>query len=69
MGNRNEFRLGEKIGAFFMKLFSFLLIGNLRKYKAIQSETVAKALLTIANKEEKGFKVYESDAIEKSINH
>lgn len=67
LGNRNEFRLGEKIGAFFMQLFSFLLVGSLRKYKAIQSQTVAKALLKFAIKNEKGVKIYESDAIENSV--
>lgn len=64
LGNRTEFRFGEKIGAFFMKTFSFLLIGNLKKYKAIESKTVAKALVTIAQQNSKGFTIYESDKIQ-----
>lgn len=64
LGNRTEFRFGEKIGAFFMKTFSFLLIGNLKKYKAIESKTVAKALVTIAQQNNRGFTVYESDKIQ-----
>ena len=60
LGNRNEFRLGEKVGAFFMKVFS----GNLKKYKPIAGKTVAKALYAIAQKNNKGFKIYESDAIQ-----
>lgn len=65
LGNRKEFRLGEKAGAFVMKLFSFLLVGNLRKYKPIESKTVAKALLAIAQQNNRGFQIYESDVIQR----
>jgi uncharacterized protein YbjT (DUF2867 family) len=68
LGKRKEFRLGEKIGTFFMKLFSILLIGNLKKYKAIQSEAVAKAMFIIAQKNHKGFHIIESDSIQKIAN-
>lgn len=65
LGNRKEFRLGEKIGGFFMRTFSFVFLGNLKKYKPIQSEAVAKAMLTLALKNNLGFKIYESDVIQK----
>jgi len=68
LGNRKEFRLGEKIGSFFMKLFSFLLIGNLKKYKPIQSEAVAKAMFSIAQKNYKGFHIIESNEIQEIAN-
>src|SRR3970040_3166762 len=58
LGNRTEFRLGEKVGAFFMKTLSFLFLGNLKKYKPIEGKTVAKALLKIAQTNNKGFKIY-----------
>ena len=64
LGNRTEFRLGEKVGAFFMKTLSFLLLGNLKKYKPIEGKTVAKALFKIADANNKGFKIYESDVIQ-----
>lgn len=64
LGNRTEFRLGEKIGGFFMKLFSFIFIGSIKKYKPIESETVAKAMLTLGQKNNLGFKIYESDEIQ-----
>ncbi|MFV5703801.1 oxidoreductase [Flavobacterium sp. XS2P12] len=64
LGNRTEFRLGEKAGAFFMKTLSFLFLGNLEKYKPIESKTVAKALFKIAQANNTGFKIYESDAIQ-----
>jgi uncharacterized protein YbjT (DUF2867 family) len=64
LGDRKEFRFGEKIGAFFMQTFSFVFIGNLKKYKPIESETVAKALFRIAQKNKKGFSIYESDEVQ-----
>ena len=64
LGNRTEFRLGEKVGGFFMKMLPFLFFGNLKKYKPIESKTVAKALLRIAQKNNKGFKIYESNRIQ-----
>ena len=69
LGNRTEFRLGEKIGTFFMKMTSFLFVGSLKKYKPIESETVAKALFTIAQNNRKGFQIIESDAIQKIGNN
>jgi uncharacterized protein YbjT (DUF2867 family) len=68
LGNRTEFRLGEKIGAFFVKTLSFLLLGNLKKYKAIQAEDVARAMFIIAQKNNSGFKIYESDSIQEIAN-
>ena len=68
LGDRTEFRLGEKIGAFFMNLFSFILIGNLKKYKPIESEAVAKAMFSLAQKNHKGFHIIESDRFEEIAN-
>ena len=68
LGNRKEFRLGEKIGSFFMKLFSFLFIGSIKKYKPIQAEDVAKAMFSMAQKNHKGFHILESDTIQKIAN-
>lgn len=68
LGDRKEFRLGEKIGAFFMKTLSFMFLGNLKKYKAIEAKTVAKAMLVIAQKNNSGFKIYESDVIQEIAN-
>jgi len=64
LGERKEFRLGEKIGAFFMKTLSFLFLGNLKKYKPIEGKTVAKAMLVIGQTNNSGFKIYESDMIQ-----
>lgn len=51
-GERNEFRLGEKIGIAFMKIISPLFSKN-SKFKGIESEDVANAMV---NKSLRNFK-------------
>ncbi|MDA9687806.1 NAD(P)H-binding protein [Candidatus Pelagibacter sp.] len=51
IGDRKEKRVGEKIGIFVFKLLSPLLLGPLKKIKPIHSEIVAKAMITIAQKD------------------
>lgn len=59
LGQRNESRPGEKIGQIFMQAFSFLLAGAWSKYKPINADSVAKAMIQIAKKEGNGVAVYE----------
>ena len=62
LGDRKEKRIGEKIGIFVFKLLSPLFLGPLKKMKPIHSETVAKAMISFANKNlEKN--VFESNEI------
>ena len=62
LGDRKEKRVGEKIGIFVFKLLSPLLLGPLKKIKPIHSATVAKAMISSANKNlEKN--VFESNEI------
>lgn len=51
LGSRNEPRLAESIGKIMMKIFGFLLLGKLKKYRAIHAKTVAKAMINIANQQ------------------
>ncbi|WP_410007132.1 NAD(P)H-binding protein [Aequorivita nionensis] len=48
VGDRDENRFGEKVATFFMKTFGFLIP---KKYKMIKAETIAEAMLALANKE------------------
>lgn len=64
LGLREEFRIGEKVGTFLMRLFSFILVGKLKRYKPIESETVAEVMMTIAQNNYKGFHIIESDEIQ-----
>jgi uncharacterized protein YbjT (DUF2867 family) len=50
LGNRKEFRAGEHIGSFIMKAVTPLMIGPLAAYRAIQSETVACAMVISAER-------------------
>jgi uncharacterized protein YbjT (DUF2867 family) len=45
LGNRKEMRLGEKIGIVMGKLFSFFLIGSMKKYRGMHVQILAKALV------------------------
>ncbi|MFC3884363.1 oxidoreductase [Bacillus songklensis] len=63
LGQRSEFRLGEKIGEYVLKSISLCLIGKWRKFKPIKAENVAKAMLEAALEERSGVHVHESDVI------
>lgn len=65
LGERDETRLGEKIGIVAFSLLSPMLIGRLRKYRAVNAKTVARAMLQSAHKTETGVIVLESDEIER----
>ena len=65
LGNREEFRFGEKIGSPLMKAFSFLLPS---KYKPIEATDVAKAMIRASKETKKGFFVYEYNEIRKLNN-
>ncbi|MGE0076304.1 MAG: NAD(P)H-binding protein [Bacteroidales bacterium] len=47
-GNRAEFRFGEKLGIFFYKIFGFIFVGPLRRYRGIQAIDVAKSMVMLA---------------------
>ncbi|MBG9452566.1 oxidoreductase [Lysinibacillus sphaericus] len=48
VGEREEFRLGEKAGEKFLKLAKPLLVGPLKRSRAIEASQVAKAMIVIA---------------------
>jgi len=61
LGDREESRLGEKIGKVFSNLLSPLLFGSLRKYHGIEASDVAKAMQRLANQGLNGVKYVEYD--------
>ncbi len=65
LGNRKEFRFGEKISAFILKNTSFLFFGSLKKYKAIDAKTVAFGMFKNAQVATKGIHIFSSDTIAK----
>lgn len=68
VGERQEQRAGEKIGAILMKLIRPFLIFKLKKYRPIEGKCVATALYKIAQENLTGYRIYESDKIQKIAN-
>ncbi len=64
LGNREEARLGEKMGAIFSSILKPFMMGSLKKYRAVDSAKVANAMLAFAKKSEKGVFIHESDALQ-----
>lgn len=65
IGNRLEFRLGEKIAIFVLKIFGIFLFGALRKYRGIEATKVAQAMINLSSDEWMGLNILESDEIER----
>jgi uncharacterized protein YbjT (DUF2867 family) len=63
LGDRKEFRLGEKIGKVMMTALSFLIPA---KYKAVHARKVALAMLAASKKKEEGFFIHDNIEIRKS---
>ncbi|MCB0480164.1 MAG: NAD(P)H-binding protein [Flavobacteriales bacterium] len=63
LGNREEYRLGEKIATVLMTLINVMFIGNLRMYKAIPAKTVAKAMMNLSKMNESGRRILLNDAL------
>jgi len=63
LGNRKEFRFGEKVSEKLMPLFNPLLKGKLRKYKAIKAEDVALAMFNKSQLSVSDIYVYEGAEI------
>lgn len=63
-GKREEKRPMEFIWKQFMKMANFLMFGPLKKYQGIPAETIAKAMITVANQGYKRIRI-ESDEIKK----
>ena len=65
LGKRNEYRFGEEVGKMIMKLFSYLLVGRLRKYRGIEARDVACAMIRLINDSSDTARVYyESDSLQ-----
>jgi uncharacterized protein YbjT (DUF2867 family) len=66
MGNRDEFRFGEKVSTAFMKGFGWLFAGPFKKYKGIYASDVAFAMIKISDLPSDKM-IYESDELQKFI--
>ena len=65
LGDRTEFRLGERAGAMVLNLLNPLLVGPLSKVRAISAEQVGEAMVAIALMEnKKGIAIYSSNELQ-----
>ncbi|HAD11402.1 MAG TPA: hypothetical protein DCF33_03080, partial [Saprospirales bacterium] len=60
LGNRTEFRLGEKIGIFLAQLLRPIIP---KRYRGVQASAVAAALISAANRKVEGVLVLENEEI------
>ena len=67
LGERSEKRPGERIGAALLRALSPLLLGPLRKYRAVPAAAVARAMLRAAEDDGGGTRVHLSDEIARSV--
>ncbi len=63
LGNRTEKRFGEKVGIILYKVFRFMFVGSLRKYRGIEASDVAKAMIALSLINEKGVFIVESEKL------
>jgi uncharacterized protein YbjT (DUF2867 family) len=63
LGDRQDARPGERVGAVVAKALDFAFVGKLRKYSAIDVADLAAAMLTATRRAEPGVHSYEYEQI------
>lgn len=63
LGERREFRFGERIAMRAAPVLSVFLVGRLRRYRPIRAETVARAMVNLAREAPLGPNIFEYDAM------
>jgi uncharacterized protein YbjT (DUF2867 family) len=63
IGQREEFRLGERISQAIFPAVSVLLGGKLRKYKSVKASSVAAAMIRLSQDARKGVYIHHYDEI------
>ncbi|PLS08562.1 NAD(P)H-binding protein [Neobacillus cucumis] len=64
LGEREEFRFGERLAANVSGFLNKLMVGPLRPYRAIEAKKVAAAMAAVASTPKKGVHIYSSQEIE-----
>ena len=63
-GNRKERRTGEMVFKQLMEVANLVMVGPLRKYRSIQAETIAKAMVWLANNSYPATRIPSNEIIE-----
>ena len=69
LGDRKEYRFGEKVGAILLKIFQPLLIGSWKKYRGVNVRDVARTLINKTKNAVKPLTIIESNQILKQPSH
>ena len=64
LGERREHRAGEQASAIVMVALKPVMIGHLKKYRAIQASDVAQAMVRVAQMDLRGVNIFESQRIQ-----
>lgn len=64
LGKRNEKRFAEEVGSIFAGVVNPLLVGKLKKHRAVQDLTVARAMINVSLKNLTGIHYIESNDIQ-----
>ncbi len=67
LGDRKEVRTGEAIAKKLMTGLEFLMIGPLKKYRAIEASTVAAVMIGTANGDLQGIHIFESEKMKETV--
>ena len=67
LGNRAEFRFGEKVAMGLVPLLHPFLLGRWRRYHSIQASDVARAMVRIAREAPRGPNVWEYDGMRANL--
>jgi uncharacterized protein YbjT (DUF2867 family) len=63
-GGREEYRLAERVGNRVLAVIGPVMLGPLRKYRAVHTKTVARAMLACADQHAPGVHIVESDVVQ-----
>ena len=63
LGEREKSRIGERVGAIVLKLSTLFLVGRLKKYRAIEADCIASAMISLA-KIKPDMQIVNSDSIQ-----
>ena len=63
MGNRKEYRAGEKIGIAIMKFLKPMMVFGLAKFRGVPAITVARCMVRVVNSDDHGINIIRSDKI------
>jgi uncharacterized protein YbjT (DUF2867 family) len=63
-GGREEYRVAERVGNRVLAVIGPVMLGPLRKYRAVHKKTVARAMLACADQHAPGVHIVESDVVQ-----